>query len=257
MIVSARREALLEQLAEELKPALRESGGDVRVLAVDLSDLAGLQEKAAEALALFGGVDVLVNNGGYTSRALARDAPGIGEEAAMMDVNFLSQVALAKAVAPSMRERGRGWIINISSMSGKMGVPLRTMYCAAKHALIGWFDAFRAEEAGFWQSGIVTTNVCPGSVKTDVAKNAVTADGSKMGHSDPNVDAGLDVEFACERILAAAHCGLDEVWIAKSQELRYVYLSQYLPSSLKSSMRGNARGMVRGTMGEEFVKSRL
>merc|ERR1740123_827054 len=147
-----------------------------------------------------------------------------------MNVNFLSCVALAKAVLPTMKKQKRGHIINISSLAGKYGVPLRTLYCGAKHALIGWFDALRAEEEGFWQSGIVITNVCPGSVRTDVARNAVNAEGGRRGDSDPNIEAGLEVSFAVDRILASAHCGLMEVWIAKwNPELRATYVNQYAP----------------------------
>jgi len=256
VILSARREAVLQQVAAEMQESLG-SGGDVRVLPLDLEDVDSLEAKAQEALGLFGLVDVLVNNGGYTSRALAADTKGVEEELKMMRVNFLSYVALAKAVMPSMRERKSGHIINITSFAGKFGVPLRTLYCGAKHAVMGWFDALRTEETGFWKSGIRVTNVCPGSVKTDVAINSVTADGSRRGYSDPNIDAGLDPAFVSDRILAAAHCGLEEVWIAPAQEIQGAYLNQYAPAMFKAMITGKAREMVARTMGEEFVKSRL
>jgi len=256
LILSARRAAVLEEVAAELRPSLA-AGGEVRVLPLDLEDLGALPGKAREALSLFGGVDVLVNNGGYSSRALARESSGIEGEEKMMRVNFLSYVALTKVVLPSMLERKGGHIINISSLAGKMGVPLRTLYCGAKHALMGWFDALRAEEVGFFGSGIVVTNICPGSVKTDVAVNAVTADGSRRGYTDPNIEAGLDVAFVCDRILAAAHSGLEEAWIAPGRELQGAYLSQYLPATFKRMVRGKAKAIVEGTMGRDFVAARL
>merc|ERR1711907_724697 len=96
----------------------------------------------------------------------------------------------------------------------------------------GWFDALRAEEAAFG-SGIRVTNICPGSIKTDVAINAVTADGRRRGYSDPNIENGLDVAFTCDRILAAAYCSIDEAWIAKAGELTAAYLAQYFPAEHK------------------------
>jgi len=258
LILSARRPNVLEEVANALQFDLEAGGGEVRLLAVDLADLASLPGKAEEALKLYGGaIDVLVNNAGFSSRALARDTKGIQLEKDMIDVNFLSWVALTKAVLPTMLERKGGLIINISSLAGKFGIPLRTMYCGAKHAVLGWFDALRAEESAF-RSHIHITNVCPGSVKTDVSVNAVTADGSKFGVSDPNIEAGLDPCFVCERILAAAHSNLDEVWIAKwNPELRAVYFSQYAPTLLKSVLRQTSRAMIVRTMGESFLNSRL
>jgi len=257
MIISARRESVLEEVASEVKGDLTKSGGEIRVLPLDLEDLDALPKKAQEAQSFFDGViDVLVNNGGYSSRVLSKDTEGLKDELAMFKVNFFSCVALAKAVAPGMRERKQGQIINISSLAGKMGVPLRTLYSGSKFAVIGWFDAFRAEEQGFWQSGIVTTNVCPGSVKTDIASNAVLGDGSR-GIKDPIIDAGLDVEFTCDRILASAYEGLPEVWIAKSSEIQGAYLNQYFPDMFKFKIAARARSSIEHVMGRAFVKSRI
>jgi len=252
LILSARREDVLQEIAEQLKLTLA-SNDDVAVLPLDLDDLDALDAKAQKALSTFGRIDVLVNNGGYSSRALARDTASIDIDSKMMRVNFLSYVALTKSLLPSMLENKQGHIINISSLAGKFGSPLRTLYCGAKHAVIGWFDALRAEEAAL-QSGIVVTNICPGSVKTDVAINAVNASGDKRGYSDPNIDNGLDVSFACDRILAAAHNGLDEAWIAHGKELLITYISQYLPDLAKKMIKGSGREIIKTTMGEEFMK---
>jgi len=258
LILSARREQVLQDVAAELSPLMKASGGEVKILPLDLEDLASLPGKATEALASFGGtIDVLVNNGGYSSRALGRETQGITEEVKMMNVNFLSCVALAKAVLPNMYQRKTGTIINISSLAGKFGSPLRTLYCGAKHALIGWFDVLRLEEAGFFKSGITVTNACPGSVKTDVARNAVTAGGTRLGVSDPGIDSGLEPSFVCDRILASAYCGLDEVWIAKPAELQAVYMNQYLPATFKSTIKQRADAIIRSTMGNEFADASL
>ena len=71
-----------------------------------------------------------------------------------------------------MQARGGGRIINISSVAGKLGVPLRTAYCGAKHALLGFMDSLRNEEFARG-SGISITNACPGSVRTNVARDTM------------------------------------------------------------------------------------
>lgn len=257
VILSARREETLNEVAQELQVLFPPGGaGETRVLALDLEDLGSLQEKVDKAISAFGCVDILFNNGGISSRALAREMKGLSLEAKMMSTNFLSHVQLAKALIPSMRERGGGRFVNISSVTGKVGVPLRTSYCGSKHAIMGYFDALRMEEVAF-KSGIGVTNVCPGSVRTPLPYSALLADGSRLGTTDPNIEKGLDVGMTCERILAAVHCGIDEAWIAPRKELLFCYLGQYLPTLFKALGEKIALKIIAETMGQEWVNSRL
>ncbi|KNC72021.1 hypothetical protein SARC_15430, partial [Sphaeroforma arctica JP610] len=173
LIISSRRADVLEEVKQECLAINPET--QVHVLIVDLEDLDSLDGRAKQALAFFGNkIDVLINNGGVSTRSSARDA-AYDVTMKLTKVDFLSCVKLAKAVLPSMTEcvqdspdspsvpRG-GHIVNISSVAGKAGVVLRTAYCGAKFALIGWFDALRVEEHVFG-SGVRVTNVCPGSVQ--------------------------------------------------------------------------------------------
>src|SRR6185295_18671883 len=90
-------------------------------------------------------------------------------------------------------------IVAISSVAGRVGPVLRTGYAAAKHGLIGYCDALRAEvEAAY---GIKVTTILPGSVRTRVAANALQGDGSPRGVSDANIDAGMDPAECARRIL--------------------------------------------------------
>ena len=147
---------------------------------------------------------------------------------------------------PSMTARGGGRIINIASVAGKVGVPLRTAYCGAKHALIGFFDALRLEEHARG-TGVRVSNVCPGSVRTSIAVNAAMGDGSKRGQTDANIEAGLDVAWVADRILAAADCGVDESWIAGGLELLLLYVGQYAPGLLKRMLMKKAVSIIQAT----------
>src|SRR5262249_3258623 len=94
--------------------------------------------------AIFGRIDVLINCGGISQRSNAMETlPEV--EKRIMDTNYFSAVALSKAVLPGMIKNKSGQLIIISSITGKIGVPARSSYSASKHALVGYFDALRAE----------------------------------------------------------------------------------------------------------------
>src|SRR5499433_509580 len=140
LILSARRE-------DELKRVQAQCGGepDTRILPLDVSKTEDLRAKPREALAVFGGIDILVLNAGISQRSLARDT----DESVyrrLMEVNFFGPEALTRAVLPSMLERKSGHIVVISSIAGKLGVPMRSGYSATKFALHGFYEALRAEE---------------------------------------------------------------------------------------------------------------
>ena len=202
-----------------------------------------LPSKAHEALSLYGGVDVLVNNGGVTTRSMARNTE-FEVDIFLANVGFLSYVSLTKALLPSWEQpvsekEGRiskPIIINTSSVAAKFGVPVRTAYCAAKHAIRGWFDAFRIEQFLLGQP-VEVLNIVLGSTKTDVARNAITESvNTRLEASDVNIEGGLDPEFVVGRILAAAYAGRQEIWIAPKQEMLALYLNQYVPETARKIM---------------------
>ncbi|HEY8206025.1 MAG TPA: SDR family NAD(P)-dependent oxidoreductase, partial [Myxococcaceae bacterium] len=77
-----------------------------------------------------------------------------------------------RAVLPGMRERGGGWLVNVSSLAGLIGIPFQSMYSASKFAIEGWSEALRLELAPF---GIRVVLVEPGDVKTGFTGNRVRA----------------------------------------------------------------------------------
>ena len=84
----------------------------------------------------------------------------------MMNVNCTSHIAVTKAVLPGMIERKSGQIVNISSMAGLVGVPVRTMYSASKFALSGFGKSLRAEVK---PHGIDVIQIYPGYVNTNIS----------------------------------------------------------------------------------------
>ncbi|MFZ5618070.1 MAG: SDR family NAD(P)-dependent oxidoreductase, partial [Pseudomonadota bacterium] len=115
-------------------------------------------------------------------------------------------------------------------VAGKVGAPLRTGYCAAKHACVGYFDALRAEVEKAY--GIGVSVVTPGSVKTAIAKAAMTGDGSPRGRSDENIDNGMAPEKAAEIILDGVEKRRREIVVAEGMELAALQMRAQNPEAL-------------------------
>ena len=130
-------------------------------------------------------------------------------------VDLLAPIALTQALLPLMVARKRGRLAFISSVAGKVGVPMRTAYSAAKFGLFGYADALRAELS---VHNIAVHGIAPGSIRTNVSRNALTSDGSKRGFSDPAIEKGIDPEAAAAEMLDAMLAGQREIVVAQGVE---------------------------------------
>lgn len=198
------------------------------ILPFDTMDFAALPAKVETAIAFRGGIDVLVNNAGISQRSLAVDTDFLVYER-IVGVDLLAPIALTQALLPHLLARGAGQLVMISSVAGKAGVPLRTAYCAAKHGLIGYADALRSEVAG---QGVKVLVVAPGSVKTNVSRNALNANGSVRGASDKAIDNGIDPNEVARLIWDAVEAGTREMVIAEGMEANIPVLRAQDPEKL-------------------------
>lgn len=227
LILSARNGQKLEHVRSGCtSPEVHE------VLPLDLAKADELAEKAKMAIAYYGRIDMLINNGGVSQRSLALDT-SLEVDRSLMDVNYFGPVALTKAVLPGMIERKQGHIVVISSLTGKFGTPLRSGYAASKHALHGFFDALRAE---IWKQRVFITLVCPGYIRTSISVNAMTGDGSAQGTMDKGQENGMLPEVCATKILKAMEDGKEEVLIGGMEKLG-VYLKRFLPKAFSRMIR--------------------
>lgn len=202
------------------------------ILPFEASDFAAARAAADAAWDWSGGIDVLVNNAGISQRSLAIDTD-FAVYRRMIDVDLLGPIALTQALLPRMAARKTGQIVMISSLAGKVGSPLRSAYCAAKHGLVGYADSLRVELNGHGIAVIVAT---PGSIRTDVSRNAVTADGSRRGVSDEAIDTGIDPDDFAERMLAAVDAGDREIAIAEHGMEQMIAQARKTPEELFDKM---------------------
>jgi NAD(P)-dependent dehydrogenase (short-subunit alcohol dehydrogenase family) len=134
-------------------------------LALDVTDTGQINDAVAQAETTFHGIDVLVNNAGYGYLAAVEEGED-DEVRAMFETNFFGLSALIKRVLPGMRSRGRGHVVNISSVGGLIGNPSGGYYNATKFAVEGLSEALAKEVAPL---GIHVTVVEPGPFRTDWA----------------------------------------------------------------------------------------
>jgi short-subunit dehydrogenase len=229
LILSARREAELQRVA-----ALCPNATSVSILPLDLSMPEKMPDAARHALKIGGYIDVLVHNAGVSQRAFAADT-GYDVDDRLMRTNYLGPVALTKGVLPSMRERHSGHFIVVTSVLGKFGLPGRSGYCAAKHALHGFFDTLRAEVSN---EGIRVTLVLPGWVRTNVSMNSFTGNGAPHARMDPGTASGMTPDECAGRIIAAAASGKDEVQVLRTKESLALAASRLAPALFRRIIRG-------------------
>lgn len=231
LILSARR---VEEL-ERVKQSTQLPPERVMVLPMDVTHFELATEKAAEIVARFGRIDIMVHNAGVSQRSFVRDTP-LDVYQRIMDVDFFSTVALTKAVLPYMNSQKSGQFIVISSVAGKVGTPMRSGYNAAKHALHGFYDSLRAE---VFEDNIRVTVVCPGYIKTNVSLNALDSKGGKYGQMDANQEKGMPADACARKVLHAAAHDQKEVFIGGFTELAAVYLRRFWPTLLFKMVRRN------------------
>lgn len=222
VILSGRRTDALERVAKEI-------GGETLILPFETTDYDRLPALVDQAIAWRGGVDLLFNNAGISQRSLAIDTT-FDVYRTIMEVDFFAPVRLTQIVLPHMVARRSGQLAVVSSVAGKAGVPLRTGYCAAKHAVVGYFDALRAEcELAY---GIAVSVITPGSVQSQVAVNALAGDGAVYNKADPNIDNGIPAARAAEIILDGLAAGTREIPVAEGIEAALLAMRASDPEKL-------------------------
>ncbi len=154
IVASGRREEVLAELVDEL----RGIGVSAEAVAADLGDLSQVDPLVERSEAALGPIDVLVNNAGVEITAPFTDySPE--ELTSVVDINLTVPMLLAHRVVPGMLERGRGHVVFISSLAGKIGPAYNEPYGATKAGLIGLNQSLRAE---YRHAPIGFSVVCPG-----------------------------------------------------------------------------------------------
>jgi NAD(P)-dependent dehydrogenase (short-subunit alcohol dehydrogenase family) len=138
-------------------------------LRLDVTDREQIAAAVGATEEAFGGIDVLVNNAGYGYMAALEEGED-DEVRRLFDTNYFGVVDMIKATLPGMRARGRGHIVNMSSMTGLVANPPNVYYSSTKFALEALTEALSKEVAMF---GIRVTAIEPGAFRTDWARRSM------------------------------------------------------------------------------------
>ena len=228
LILSSRK----KQDLELVKNACTEPN-KVKVIPLDLEDYTNLTTITKEAISAFGKVDILVNNGGISQRSLVKDTD-IQVDKRIMDINYLGNIALAKALLPHFIANKNGQFVITTSIVGKIGTPLRSSYAASKHALHGFYDSLRAEH---FNDNIAVTLVCPGFVNTNISKNALTGDGSPQDKMDNATANGIQPDRFAKLMAKAIKQKKEEIYISGAKEKLGVYVKRWVPKVFSVMIR--------------------
>lgn len=156
----ARRRERLEQVLAECRVHAPES----RSWTADLADLDRAVAVVDDAWRAFGGVDAIVHNAAIPKRIpVARLTPELVDET--MRVNFTAPVRMTLALLPRWLERGRGCVVFVSSMGGRIGIAHEAAYCASKFALAGWSESMAIDLHG---TGVEVKLALPGPIETEI-----------------------------------------------------------------------------------------
>jgi NAD(P)-dependent dehydrogenase (short-subunit alcohol dehydrogenase family) len=174
---------------------LEEAGA--RTLPLDVTDETSMREAVATVESDRGAVGVLINNAGYGLHGAVETTP-MSDVRKQFETNFFGVATLTQLVLPKMREQGRGRIVNVSSMGGKLEFPGGAFYHASKHALEAYSDVLRYELRDL---GVDVVVIEPGLIKTRFGDAAIDTigvadDGSTYGSYNAGVHRLIDGAYS-------------------------------------------------------------
>lgn len=172
---------------------------NIKILPLDLNDFDSAVANVKKAHDFYKRIDVLINNAGVSQRSLIVETQ-FEVFKKLMEIDYLGTVALSRALLPIFLKQGYGHYVVVSSVMGKYGSPFRSGYAAAKHALHGFFDVLRMEHQ---KDNIFVTMICPGFVRTPIARNAFRGDGGVLGEDDLATRKGMKVTNFVRKMMEA------------------------------------------------------
>jgi NAD(P)-dependent dehydrogenase (short-subunit alcohol dehydrogenase family) len=193
----------------------------IECMPLDVTDHEAIENASAAVIDRHGRIDVLVNNAGFALGGFAEEVP-IAEWRRQFETNFFGLVAMTQAVLPHMRARRSGTIVNVSSVSGLVGLPGYAPYAASKHAVEGFSESLRLEMADF---GLKVVLIEPGAFRTDIwAKGFAQIRRTEHSPYRAKLDRVLDYSRRTAETAPAPQAvaeAIVRIVLARSPKLRY------------------------------------
>jgi short-subunit dehydrogenase len=193
LVLAARSQQRLEEVAKDC----RAKGSEALVVVADVANRLACKKIVDETVNAFGGIDILVNNAGMTMWAEFETVTNLEALEQIMHVNFFGSMYLTYFALPYLI-KSKGQIVGVSSLTGKTGIPTRSIYAASKHAMAGFFDSLRIE---LKEKGVAVTMIYPGFVSSEVRERALNGEGIPLGKSPVKEKEVMTVEECVRQML--------------------------------------------------------
>src|SRR5882762_7009040 len=220
ILITGRNKIEIDKTVTELKG----NGIQVYGFVADVSHEGDNRKMAAEALTLFGKIDILINNAGITMRALFEEVE-ISVVKKVMDINFYGVLYATQACLPEII-KNKGSVVGISSIAGFRGLPGRTGYSASKFALNGFLEVLRTE---MLHRHVHVLTACPGFTASNIRNRALTKDGSVQGES-PREETKMMTAEECAQHIYKATLKRKNFLILTTQGRLAVWINKWFPS---------------------------
>lgn len=209
VIITGTTEAAINSTASEIES----NGRRAVAIACDVSDEAAVEQMVATTLKEFGQIDVLVNNAGIIGPTAIVTEVKREDWDRTIAVNLTGAYLCAKAVLPQMAQRKRGKIINISSVAGHVGYPLRSPYAVSKWGMIGLSQTLAAE---WGRHNIQVNTISPGPVRGTRMDEVIRRRAEQSGRPLDEVVRDYTSKLALERFVEPEHVAATAVYLASS-----------------------------------------
>ncbi len=193
LVLAARNTDRLNSLKEEVEAL----GASAIIVTTDVTDEASCKQLIDTTVDQLGQLDVLINNAGGTMWMTLDEINELSVYEHLMRLNYLSCVYCTSYALPHLKQN-QGLIVGISSVAGLTGVPCRTGYSAAKHAVFGFFDSLRIELMG---SGVDVLMVAPDFVQSEIHKRALGKDNQPLGFNPLKQDKIMTSQECADMII--------------------------------------------------------
>ena len=220
ILITGRNKVDLDQTVSDLKLIGIEINGFVADASIEDDN----KKMAAEAMRLFGRIDILINNAGITMRALFEEVD-LSVVKKVMGVNFYGALYATQACLPEII-KNKGSIVGISSVAGFRGLPGRIGYSASKFALNGFLEVLRTE---MLYRGVHVLTACPGFTASNTRKRALNKDGNAQGES-PRDESKMMTAEECALHIYKATLKRKKMLVMTTLGRFTIFLNKWFPS---------------------------
>lgn len=207
VVVAARTFARLKEVAEDINSR----GGIARAMAVNISDEIKVQKMVAQTVKEYGRIDILVNNAGIAGPTANIADMELDKWNEVLSINLTGAMLCSREVLANMMVRKSGCIINISSVGGMSGFPMRSPYCVSKMGIIGLTETMAIEVGTY---NIRVNCISPAAVRGDRVLAAAQAKGKALEIDYEKVLQRLTKDYSLKRLIEPSEVATAAVFLA-------------------------------------------